>query len=85
MAGALLYINAIVPVNISGLTRAIIKFQKDVLQFQEKYKHLKQPIVLTSILMNTSTRTSTTSLTSPPPTLTTCYKLLCHCRAHSHK
>jgi len=44
MAGMLSHIHAIVPVNISGLTRAIIKFQKDVLQFQEKYKHLKQPI-----------------------------------------
>jgi hypothetical protein len=44
MTGALSRIYAIILVNISGLTRAIVKFQKDVLQFQEKYQHLKQPI-----------------------------------------
>jgi hypothetical protein len=44
MAGALSHICAIVPVNISGLTRAIVKFQKDILQCQEKYKCLKLAI-----------------------------------------
>jgi hypothetical protein len=44
MAGALSHIHAVVPVNISGLTHAVVNFQKDILHFQETYKCRKQPI-----------------------------------------
>ncbi len=44
MAGALSHIHAIVPVNISGLRRAVNNFQKDVIRLQQKYQQKKSPI-----------------------------------------
>jgi hypothetical protein len=44
MAGTLSHIHAIVPVNISGLRRAVNNFQKDVVRLQQKYKPRKLPI-----------------------------------------
>jgi hypothetical protein len=44
IAGALLYIHAIVPVNISGLVQAVHNFRRDILSQQKLYQEKKQPL-----------------------------------------
>jgi hypothetical protein len=42
MAGALSYIHAVVPVNISGLSHAVSNFKTDVRSFEALYKKTRQ-------------------------------------------
>ncbi len=42
MAGAVSYIHAVVPVNISGLSQAVSNFKTDVRSFQALYKKTRQ-------------------------------------------
>jgi hypothetical protein len=46
MAGALLYVHAVVPVNISGLSHAVENFKTDVCSLEALYKNKRQPTVL---------------------------------------
>ncbi len=39
MAGALSYVHAVVPVNISGLARAVTNFKEDVRSFEALYRN----------------------------------------------
>ena len=43
MAGALSYVHAVVPVNISGLTRSIYNFKEDVHNLEALYNQKRQP------------------------------------------
>ncbi len=43
MAGALSYIHAVVPVNISGLSHAVEKFKTDVCSLEALYKNKRRP------------------------------------------
>ncbi len=43
MAGALSYVHAVVPVNISGLTRSIYNFKEDVRNLETLYQQKRQP------------------------------------------
>jgi hypothetical protein len=43
MAGALLYIHAIIPINISGLAQAIHTFRQDLPALQNLYNEKRQP------------------------------------------
>jgi hypothetical protein len=43
MAGALSYIHAVVPVNISGLSHAVSNFKADVRSLEALYKKTRQP------------------------------------------
>ena len=43
MAGALSYIHAVVPVNISGLSQAVDNFKNDVRSLEALYKKTRQP------------------------------------------
>ncbi len=43
MAGALSYIHAVVPVNISGLAHAVDNFKADVRSLEALYKKTRQP------------------------------------------
>ncbi len=43
MAGALPYIHAVVPVNISGLARAVNNFKEDVRVLEVLYRNKQQP------------------------------------------
>jgi len=43
MAGALSYVHAVVPVNISGLTRSIYQFKEDVRNLETLYQQKRQP------------------------------------------
>jgi len=46
MAGALSYIHAVVPVNISGLSQAVDNFKNDVRSLEALYKKTRQPTAL---------------------------------------
>ena len=46
MAGALSYIHAVVPVNISGLSQAVDNFKTDVRSLEALYKKTRQHTVL---------------------------------------
>jgi len=43
MAGALSYVHAVVPVNISGLARAVNNFKEDVRALEVLYHNKRQP------------------------------------------
>ena len=43
MAGALSYVHAVVPVNISGLARAVNNFKEDVRALEVLYQNRRQP------------------------------------------
>jgi hypothetical protein len=43
MAGALSYVHAVVPVNISGLARTINNFKEDVRTLEALYRNRRQP------------------------------------------
>ncbi len=43
MAGALSYVHAVVPVNISGLARAVNNFKEDVRTLEVLYRNKRQP------------------------------------------
>jgi hypothetical protein len=43
MAGTLSYVHAVVPVNISGLARAVNNFKEDVQALEVLYQNRRQP------------------------------------------
>jgi hypothetical protein len=68
MAGALSYIHAVVPVNISGLSQAVENFKTDVALWRPSTERQDSTPVLA--LMISSTSAYSIYLPWPPPTLT---------------